>query len=166
MKIIVAVDKNWGIGRGNSLLFSVPADMKHFRDTTQGKVVAYGRRTLESFPDGKPLAGRTNVVLSGTASVSGACVCRDLPSFLRVLGGFCPDDVYICGGETVYRQLLPYCSEAVVTKIDAVGDADAFFPNLDRDEGWREVSVSKTALSGGYAFRIAVYKNLQVRGME
>jgi len=163
MKIIVAVDRKWGIGRDNGLLFSVPEDMKFFRTTTTGKVIIVGRKTLESFPGGQPLKNRTNVVLSRGPVRDGVTVVDGLPALMRVLGDFNDDDVYVCGGASVYRMLLPYCSEALVTKIDADGEADTFFPNLDEEYGWRVGEILSEAESNGYRIKFCRYINEDIK---
>ncbi|MBP5308670.1 MAG: dihydrofolate reductase [Clostridia bacterium] len=160
MKAIVAVDKNWGIGKNNSLLFSVPSDMKFFRAETLGKVIVVGRKTLESFPGGRPLPGRTNVVLTTKGSIEGVITVSDIKALMRVLGDFCADDVYVCGGASVYKTLLPFCGEALVTKIDAEREADVFFPDLDREKGWVKESQSENVNDGGLVIKFCKYRNL------
>lgn len=138
MNMIVAVDSNWAIGNKNQLLVSIPADHKMFRNETMGKVVVLGRKTLETFPGGKPLAGRTNIILSTKADyqVTDAIVVHSIDELLEELKKYEDDKVYIIGGETVYRQMLPYVDTVHVTKIDHSYEADAFFPNLDEDGAW------------------------------
>ena len=160
MKLIVAVDKNWGIGKDGELLFSVPEDMKFFRATTIGKVIVVGRKTLESFPGGRPLKDRVNVVLSKNYEGDGVTVCRSIDELMRVLGHFSSDDVYICGGGSVYRALYKYCDEALVTKIDAFKAADAFFPNLDADPDWQLDGIASEIDSGGVNVKFCRYVNL------
>jgi len=145
MNLIVAVDKNWAIGCGNRLLVSIPADMKFFRETTSGKVVAMGRKTLESFPGGQPLKNRHNIVLTSACDykVNDAVVVHTEAEMLAELEKYDSADVYVIGGESVYRQLLPYCDTAYVTKIDHIYDADTFFPDLDQMEDWRLTGVSE-----------------------
>jgi len=145
MNLIVAVDKNWAIGCGNKLLVSIPADMKFFRETTTGKAVVMGRKTLESFPNGQPLKNRENIVLTSDRSyqVSGAVVVHSVESMLEELDKYDSDDIYVIGGESVYRQLLPHCSTAYVTKIDHAYAADTYFPNLDELEEWKLTGVSE-----------------------
>lgn len=145
MNLIVAVDKNWGIGCNNKLLVSIPADMKFFRETTSGKVVVMGRKTLESFPNGLPLKNRTNIVLTKNPSfhVKGAIVLHSLEEVLEELKKYADEDIYIIGGGSIYRQFLPYCSVAHVTKINHAYEADAYFPNLDEIEEWRITADSE-----------------------
>lgn len=145
MNIIVAVDKNWAIGCGNRLLVSIPSDMKFFRETTMGKVVIMGRKTLESFPGGRPLPGRTNIVLSKRADlqVSGAKVCHSVEEVLKEVEGCAEEDLYVIGGSSIYKQMLPYCNLAHVTKIDHAYEADSYFPNLDEDPEWEITADSE-----------------------
>ena len=133
MKAILSADKNWGIGYQNRLLVSIPSDMKFFRQTTTGKVVVMGRKTLESFPNGMPLKNRTNIVLTGNKGyhVKDAVIVHSKEELLEELKKYDTDDVYVIGGESIYRMLLPYCSTVYVTKIDQAFQADTFFPNLD-----------------------------------
>lgn len=163
MKAIVAVDNKWGIGKNNSLLFSLPADMAFFRQTTTGKVIVMGANTLKSFPGGKPLKNRVNVVLSTTlGKIEGAVTVRNLEELKKELSKYSPDDVYIIGGAKVYKTMLPFCSEALVTKVDADGDADAFFENLDGKKGWACISEGQPTQTNGFAVRFTVYKNSDI----
>ena len=143
MRLIVAVDKNWGIGKNNDLLVSIPSDKKFFRQETTGKVVVMGRKTLESFPGGLPLKNRTNVVLTRNAGyrAKDTVIVHDIPELLEELKKYPSDAVYVVGGGTVYEELLPYCDEAYVTKIDFAYEADTYFPNLDQMPEW-EVTAS------------------------
>ena len=145
MNLIVAVDKNWAIGCNNKLLTSIPADMKFFRETTMGKVVVMGRRTLESFPSGQPLKNRTNIVLTSDkqCEVKDAIVVHTIEALHELLKGYNSEDIFIIGGESVYRQMLPYCDIAYVTKIDYAYAADTYFPNLDEKEEWALTGVTE-----------------------
>lgn len=144
MNLIVAADENWGIGRDNKLLVSIPADMKFFRTETTGKVVVMGRKTLESFPNGLPLKNRTNIVLTKDESyqVKDAVVVHDVDALLDILKNYKKEDIYVIGGESVYRQLLPYCDTAHVTRIHFAYEADTYFPNLDEMEEWKITNKS------------------------
>lgn len=143
MNLIVAVDKNWGIGKDNKLLVSIPSDMKFFRQETMGKVVVMGRKTLESFPNGLPLKNRTNVVLTSDRSyqAKGAILVHDVEELMEELKKYEQEEIYVIGGGSIYKQLLPYCNVAHVTKIDFGFEADTYFPNLDEDPEW-EVTAS------------------------
>ena len=158
MNIIVAVDKNWAIGLQNRLLVSIPQDMKFFRETTKGKVVAMGRKTLESFPGGQPLKNRVNVVLTTDKSYStnGIVLVHSLEEMLDELKRYPSEDIYVIGGETIYRQLLPHCDRAYITRIDHAYDADTYFPNLDEDPQWEmtKTSEEQTYFDLEYVFTI------------
>lgn len=144
MNLKVAVDENWAIGYKNELLIRIPADMKMFRQETTGKVVVLGRKTLETFPGGQPLKNRTNIILSTNKDykVKDAIVVHSVEELLEELKNYADEDIYIIGGETIYRQLLPYCNVAHITKIDRSYEADAFFPNLDADPAWEITAES------------------------
>ena len=144
MNLIVAVDNNWAIGNKNKLLVSIPNDMKHFREETTGKVVVLGRKTLETFPQGQPLKNRTNIILTKNPNfkVKDAIVVHSLEALLEELKNYEDEDVYVIGGDSVYKQLLPYCSVAHVTKVDHEYEADTYFPNLDKDPEWQITAES------------------------
>lgn len=143
MNLIVAVDENWAIGNKGELLVSIPADHKMFRQETIGKVVVLGRKTLETFPQKQPLSGRTNIILSRDPEykVSGATIVHSIEELLEELKQYKTEEVYIIGGDSIYKQMLPYCDVAHVTKIDHKYEADAFFPNLDETGEW-EITAS------------------------
>lgn len=145
MNLIVAVDKNWGIGYQNKLLVSIPEDMKFFRSETSGKVVVMGRKTLESFPNGLPLKNRTNIVLTKNPSyqVKGATVLHSVEEVLEEVKKFPPEDVYVIGGDSIYKAFLPYCKVAHVTRIDHAYEADAYFPNIDEMPEWELTGESE-----------------------
>ena len=138
MNVIVAVDKNWGIGKDNKLLASIPSDMKFFREETMNKVVVMGRKTLESFPNGLPLKRRTNIVLTKNRNykVKDAILVHSVEELMEELKKYDSEDIYVIGGDSIYRQLLPYCDVAHVTKIDYAYEADSYFPNLDEMSDW------------------------------
>lgn len=145
MKAILAADKNWGIGYNNHLLVSIPSDMKFFRQTTTGKVVVMGRKTLESFPNGMPLKNRTNIVLTGNQNyqVKDAVVVHSEDELMDELEKYDTDDIFVIGGESVYRMMLPHCDTVYVTKIDRAFQADTFFPNLDEMDEWEMTEESE-----------------------
>lgn len=163
MKAIVAVDKNWGIGKDNDLLFSIPADMKFFRQTTLNKVVVMGRNTLLSFPNGNPLKNRVNIVLSSTLQKEGCIIVKDLTALLNEIKKYPQGEVYVIGGAMLYKTLLPYCDEILVTKVDADGDAQVFFENLDALEDFNCVFESEVLEDNGYKFKFTTYKNENVK---
>lgn len=156
MKAILSADKNWGIGYQNKLLVSIPSDMKFFRETTTGKVVIMGRKTLESFPNGLPLKNRVNIVLTANKdySVKDAVIVHTKEELLKEVEKYNPDDLYVIGGESIYRMLLPYCDTVLVTKIDRAFQADRFFPNLDESPEWEmtEASEEQTCFDLEYTF--------------
>lgn len=160
MKIIVAVDQNWAIGRNNQLLVSIPADMKMFRQETSGKVVVMGRKTLDSFPNGLPLKNRTNIVLTQNPDyqVKGATVLHSVEEVLEEIKKYPPDDVYCIGGDSIYRQLLPYCDTAHVTKIQFAYAADSYFPNLDELPEWELTGASEEQTYFDLEYRFLRYE--------
>lgn len=156
MNMIVAVDSNWAIGHKGKLLVSIPEDKQFFRRETTGKVVVMGRKTLESFPNGLPLKNRVNVVITKDKeyNVKDAIICHSIEEALEVLKQYNDEDIYVIGGESVYRQFLPYCSVAHVTKINYSYDADTYFPNLDEMDEWtiEESSDERTYFDLEYEF--------------
>ena len=128
MKLIVAVDACWAIGKDGRGLVTIPADQQMLMRETAGKVVVMGRKTLEGLP-GAALGNRVNVVLSGNRDykVKGARVCGSLDQALEVLSAYDTDDIYIIGGLSIYEQFLPYVDTVHVTRIDYTYDADTFF---------------------------------------
>lgn len=145
MNIIVAADKNWAIGKDNQLLVSIPADMKMFRQETTGKVVVMGRKTLESFPGGLPLKNRTNIVITRNRNytVKDAIVVHSIEEALEEVKKYPSEDVYCIGGDSIYKQFLPFCDTAHVTKIDFAYAADSYFPNLDEMPEWEITAESE-----------------------
>lgn len=160
MNIIVAADNNWAIGNRNELLIRIPNDHKHFREETTGKVVVFGRKTLATFPQGMPLSNRTNLVLSENMDykVKGATVVHSIDELLEELKPYPDEDIYIIGGESVYRQMLPYCNVAHVTKIDHEYEADAYFPNLDADDEWEITADSDEQTYFDIAYEFLKYE--------
>ena len=145
MIAISAVDKNWAIGNQGKLLISLPEDQKGvFKKYTAGHTVVYGRKTLETFPMAQPLDRRINIVLSGNRDykVKNAVVVHSIEELLGELRAYPSEDIYIIGGESIYRQMLPYCDTAHITKIDYAYEADAYFPNLDEDPDWEVTADS------------------------
>ncbi len=166
MKAIVAVDRNWAIGNKGELLVSIPNDHKMFRKETMDKVVVYGRKTLETFPLKQPLDRRTNIILSGNRSlhVHGALVVHSMEELLGELKKYNTDDVYVIGGATVYRELLPYCDSAEVTMIDYEYEADAYFPDLDRDPDWEKKEESDEMTYFDIPYTFARYERKSAAG--
>ena len=162
MNCIVAVDANWGIGKDNDLLISIPEDMKYFRKVTAGKTLIYGRKTLESFPGQKPLPKRRNIVITRNATYggNGAEVVNSVDEACLAVKDEDPDNVFVIGGGAIYSQMLPFCTRAYVTAIDKVFDADTFFPDLDSDPEWVIESESETKIHEGISYRFVIYKRL------
>jgi dihydrofolate reductase len=169
MKLVVAVDKNWGIGNKGDLLARIRADLMNFRNETAGKTVVLGSNTLATFPGGRVLKNRTNIVLHPDPSYApeGAIVAHSLDELFEILKNYNTDDVYIIGGASVYRQMLPHCDTAIITKFDKSFEKDVFIPNLDELEDWRLESVSdvmysdaETDTEGGLPFTFCTYKRI------
>ncbi|EOS76444.1 MAG: dihydrofolate reductase [Lachnospiraceae bacterium] len=160
MNLIVAVDENWAIGNKNDLLIRIPADHKMFRQETTGKVVVLGRKTLETFPQGLPLKNRTNIILSTNPSykVKDAVVVHSVEELLKELEKYNTEDIYIIGGESIYRQMLPYCDVAHVTKIDYAYTADAYFPDLDQLPEWEITADSEEQTYFDIAYHFVKYE--------
>lgn len=159
MNMIVAADKNWGIGRDNGLLASIPTDMKYFRAHTLGKVVVMGRKTLESMPGKKGLPKRTNYVLTANSDyeAENCIMVHSEYELFDELSKYNPDDVYLIGGASLYNRFYKYCRRLYVTKMDADLNADAFIVNLDEDEDYTLVSESEPVTENGITFRFLVY---------
>lgn len=174
LKAIVVVDQNWAIGCKGQLLLHVPEDLKHFKERTWGSIVVYGKNTLASFPKSRPLPGRPNWILSSSLSTQDSSFLKDenirlFATLEDLFSAFAdlPEDevVWIIGGAQLYRQLLPYCDQVVVTKLDyAAPCADVFFSNLDENPAWQLGEKGSWQLSekAGIAFSICVYSNVNV----
>ena len=163
MNLIAAVDENWAIGKNNQLLVSIPADMKFFRTTTTGKVVVMGRKTLESFPNGLPLKNRTNIVLTHDKSykVKDAIIVYSMDELWEELKKYDSDDIYVLGGESIYRQLVDACDVAHITKIDFAYDADAYFPNLDEKTDWELTADSEEQTDFDLIYHFLKYEKVK-----
>ena len=161
MKLIVAASENWGIGNKNELLFSIPQDMKFFRETTKDSVVIMGRNTLDSFPGKKPLKNRVNIVLTKNPeyTAEGALICHSVQDAIEESKKY-DKEVFVIGGESIYRELLPYCNTAFVTRVHAEAEADTFFPNLDEAPDWKLSGTSETIEDNGYKFEFCTYTKI------
>lgn len=160
MKLIVNTDRKLAIGNGGRLLFSLRRDMEFFKSRTTGNIIVMGRKTFQSLPGGKPLPERTNIVLSRSPGFApdGVTVCAGIPELLRVTKN-AERDVYVIGGASVYRELLPYCDTAYVTKVDTAAEcADAFMVDLDRLPEWELAAKSDEFKENGVKFRFLTYK--------
>ncbi|MDE6059196.1 MAG: dihydrofolate reductase [Clostridia bacterium] len=163
MKAIFHADKNWGIGKANDLMFTLPKDMKFFRETTNGKVVVMGLNTLRSFPNGKPLKNRKNIVLSPEDIDEDVITVHNLDELFEEIKKYPADEVFVIGGASVYKTLIPYCTEVLVTKVDTDGGAEVFVPNLDEDESFMLTAQSEPVEDNGYMIRFCTYRNLMLK---
>ena len=163
MNAIVAVDKEWGIGKNNGLLFSLKKDMAFFREKTTGKVVVMGSNTLKSFPGGKPLKNRINIVLFPGGEKRDDCTVVDsLEELSKELEKYPTDDVFIIGGAMFYKTMLPYCKTVYVTKVDAVGGATVFYENLDKLDNFKSIYESDPVDDNGLTIKFTTYQNENV----
>lgn len=159
---ILNCDKKYGIGKRNGLLFSLPKDMKFFRETTLNHVVCMGENTLLSFPGSKPLKNRTSIVLSQdpTHNYEGVVNVHSFEDFLKKIKEYeISDTVFIIGGASIYRQTLPYVDEVYLTKVNADGGAEVFFVNLDEEKGFELVKESEPEMDGDLEIKFTVYRN-------
>lgn len=160
MRAIVCADKNWGIGYKNRLLVSIPSDMKFFRETTTGKVIVMGRKTLESFPNEMPLKNRINIVLTRDRNyeAKGAVIVHDEEELMNELGKYDTEQIYIIGGESVYKMMLSHCDKIYVTKVDRAFQADTYFPNLDEMSEWKMTQESEEQTCFDLEFCFTTYE--------
>lgn len=165
MKFIAAVDKNWAIGNKGRLLIRISEDQRNFRQTTMGHVVVLGRKTLEEFPGGRPLKGRSNIILSRNPeyTVEDAVVVHSMDELFAELAKYDTDDIFVIGGQTIYDELIPYCDEAVITKIDREFEADAFIPDLDKMDNWNVTDERPGEDVSEVNFTFVTYKNSDVK---
>lgn len=163
MRIIAAADSRWGIGNNGKLLVSIPADMKYFQSVTTGHTVIMGRKTLESFPGKRPLKNRRNIVLTTDMEyeAEGAEVVHSVEEMLRKIAGLSKDDVFCIGGAQVYRECLPYCDSAFITRIDHTYDADAYMPDLDNDPEWELAKESDEQIFFDLTYHFCEYRRIQ-----
>ena len=169
MKLVVAVDKEWGIGNKGELLARVRADLRYFQSLTKGNVVVLGSKTLATFPGGRVLKDRTNIVLSRNPNYApeGAVMVRSVEALLNLLKEYNTDTVFVIGGAQIYNQLLPYCDTAYVTKFDKSFEKDAFFENLDASPDWHldyvgeeQFTNPETDTVSDMSFRFCTYKRI------
>ena len=159
---ILSADNKWGIGKRNGLLFSLPLDMKFFRTTTSGHVVAMGENTLLSFPNSKPLKNRTHIVLSAdpTHNYEGVINVHSFEDFLKAIKEKAlNEDVYIIGGASIYNQMIPYVDKVLLTKVNEDGGAEVFFHNLDEDPNFECVEMGEALIDNGHEIRFTTYVN-------
>jgi len=159
MELIVAVYDDWGIGRDGTQPVALSADRKFFREVTKGACVIVGRRTLGDFPGGKPLPNRVNVVLSRSVdAIEGVTVCRSPEEALELTKDH--PKVMVIGGGSIYRQMLPWCDKAYITKVHACPDSDTYFPNLDADDQWKLSQILGSGEENGISYEICLYERI------
>lgn len=162
LRAILNCDKNFGIGKKNGLLFELPLDMKFFRETTKGHIVALGENTLLSFPNSKPLKNRTNIVLSIDKDYDFENVVNvhSFDAFKETIKTYLEnEDVYVIGGASIYRQMLPYVDEVLLTKVNEDGGAEVFFNNLDENPSFKLEKESEPLIDNGHEIRFCTYIN-------
>ena len=158
MIAIVAVDKNWGIGKDGDQLIYIPEDLKRFKNFTTGNTIVLGRKTVATFPGGKPLKNRRNLILSRNPDYQpeGGEVYPSMEALLEQVTD--TDNTYVVGGASVYNALIGACDRAYVTKIDAEYPADCWFPNLDEDPAWEAYEELEEMDHEGVKFRYVNYR--------
>ena len=162
MKAIVCVDKKWGIGKNNKMLFHLPEDLKFFKEKTWGKTVVMGYNTFLSLPNRKPLPNRKNIVLSRKKNlkIDGVSVVNSVEELLSILEND-TSNVFLIGGESIYKELLNFCDEAYVTKVNVNGDAEKFFPNIDENPEWIRTYESDEIKTGNFEIKFNTYKRIK-----
>jgi len=157
MKLIVAVYADWGIGAGGTQPVALSADRKFFRETTRGATVIVGRRTIEDFPGQKPLPGRKNIVLSRSNNeIPGFVLCHSPENAVKMTEN--DENVFVIGGGSIYRQMLPYCNTAYITKLDITPESDTFFPDLDADPAWKLAEIILSGEEEGIGYQMCRYE--------
>ena len=159
--VVNASMPGWGIGKAGELLITIPSDMRHFRELTMYKTVIYGRKTLDTFPNRKPLPNRNNIILSRDKrfAVEGATICHSVEELKKVLKNYDTDSLFVIGGESVYKLLLPYCKKAYITFSYIDEEADRHFPDLNLLENWSVTAIESTQIEGNIPFRFTEYTN-------
>ena len=162
MNAIVVVDKNWCIGKDGGLLIHLSKDLKYFKEKTIGKTIIVGRKTLESFPGGKPLPGRKTIVLTRNTSykAQGTYICNSKEEVLDMVKNFPPGDVFVAGGGAIYKQFLDVVDKAFVTKISNEYHGDTFFPDLDEDDDFEIESEGDLIEENGVKFKFCIYNRI------
>jgi len=159
MELIVAVYDDWGIGKDGTQPVALSADRKFFRETTRGAMVIVGRRTIEDFPGRKPLPGRVNVALTRKGGeIPGFTVCAS-PEEAASLAKTA-ERAMVIGGGSIYKQMLPLCDKAFVTKVHTTPESDTFFPNLDQDPQWKLAEVLQSGEENGIAYEMCLYERV------
>ena len=157
MELIVAVYDDWGIGRDGTQPIALSTDRKFFREMTRGAMVIAGRRTIADFPGQKPLPGRVNVAITrSSADIPGFTVCHSPEEAAKLAQT--AEKAMVIGGGSIYRQMLPYCDCAIITKVHVTPESDTFFPNLDEDPDWELSEVLQSGEENGIAYEMCIYK--------
>ena len=172
MRLIAAVDKNWGIGNKGDLLFRISSDLKRFKQLTTGGVVICGRKTVQTFPGGKPLKNRINLIMSrqNDLSIEGAAVCNSQEQLFAEIRklidqGYTQDQFYVIGGTSVYDLLLEYCDMAIITYVDAIRPADSHLINLDEIADWKLIDSEEPAKEAELTYEYRTYENKRAKAM-
>lgn len=163
---LVAVDKNWGIGKSNKMPWNIPGELVFFKEVTYGGIVVMGRKTLESLPNGKPLKGRRNIVLSKNPdfTVKGVEVVSSPEELLKLIHNENEDKVFLIGGASIYHLLLPYCKKAYITKVEGEFEVDTYHSNLDNYSEWQLCEESSKITSNiGITYTRCVYENIYLK---
>lgn len=159
MELIVAVYDDWGIGKNGTQPVALSADRKFFRETTKGAMVIVGRKTLADFPGGRPLPNRANVVLTRqVANIADVITCHSPEEAVKLAKT--AERAIVIGGGSIYRQMLPFCDTAYITKVHACPDSDTFFPNLDMESDWKMIQVLQSGEENGIAYEMCLYKRI------
>ena len=159
MELIVAVYDDWGIGKDDTQPIALSADRKFFRETTKGAMVVVGRKTLADFPGGRPLPNRVNVVLTRQdVEIDDVVICHSPEEAVELAKK--AERAMVIGGGSIYRQLLPYCDTAYITKVHATPESDTFFPNLDEDKAWQMTQVLLDGEENGIGYEMCLYKRV------
>lgn len=157
MDLVVAVYDDWGIGKDGTQPVALSADRKFFRETTRGATVIVGRKTLADFPGGRPLPNRVNIVLTQqNIEIPDVVVCHSPEEAVAYTESH--NRVFVIGGGSVYKQMLPFCENAYVTKVHAAPESDTYFPNLDEDNNWYLAEVLQSGIENGIDYQMCLYK--------
>ena len=163
MNFIVAVDKNYAIGKNGTLIYSLPSDLAYFKKVTSGKIVVMGDRTFLSLPK-HPLPNRTNIVMTLTdETFEGAITVRSVDELKNIIKNYNTDDVFVIGGASIYNLLMDYCRFAYITKIEASEPADTFINNIEKTENWQLISSTEIQTENGIDFKFCVFENTNIK---
>ncbi len=159
MELIVAVFDDWGIGKDGTQPIALTADRKFFRETTKGSMVIVGRKTLADFPGGKPLPNRVNVVMTRQdTEIADVIICHSPEEAVSLAKS--AERAMVIGGGSIYKQLLPYCDTAYITKVHVTPESDTFFPNLDEDAAWKLDKILQSGEENGIGYEMCLYKRI------